>query len=50
MNFFEHQDRARRKTKQLVVLLALAVVALITITTFAAAALVYLSGHAEPLA
>lgn len=50
MNFFEHQDRARRKTKQLVALLALAVVALITITTFAAAALVYLSGHAEPLA
>lgn len=50
MNFFEHQDRARRKTKQLVLLLGLAVVALIAITTFAAAALVYLSGNAEPQA
>lgn len=50
MNFFEHQDRARRKTKQLVLLLALAVIALIAITTFAAAALVYLSGNAEPQA
>jgi Zn-dependent protease with chaperone function len=47
MNFFEHQDRARRKTKQLVLLLALAVIALIVITTLAVAALVYLSGHAE---
>lgn len=50
MNFFEHQDRARRKTKQLVLLLILAVVTLIVITTVAAAALVYLSGNAEPQA
>lgn len=50
MNFFEHQDRARRKTKQLVLLLAVAVIALVTITTFAAAALIYLSGNAEPRA
>lgn len=50
MNFFEHQDRARRKTKQLVMLLALAVIALIAITTFAAAALIYLSGNAQPQA
>jgi Zn-dependent protease with chaperone function/uncharacterized tellurite resistance protein B-like protein len=50
MNFFEHQDRARRKTKQLVLLLVLAVVMLIIITTFAVAALVYLSGNAESAA
>ncbi|MFC3113946.1 M48 family metallopeptidase [Cellvibrio fontiphilus] len=48
MNFFEHQDRARRKTKQLIALLALAVLALVSITTFAAAALVYFSGNASP--
>nr|WP_324258089.1 M48 family metallopeptidase [Cellvibrio fontiphilus] len=48
MNFFEHQDRARRKTKQLIALLALAVTALVSITTFAAAALVYFSGNASP--
>lgn len=50
MNFFEHQDRARRKTKQLVALLILAVIALISLTTFAVAALVYFSGTAEPAA
>lgn len=50
MNFFEHQDRARRKTKQLVLLLVLAVIALISITTLAVAALVYFSGTAEPAA
>jgi Zn-dependent protease with chaperone function len=50
MNFFEHQDRARRKTKQLLLLLLLAVIALISITTLAVAALVYFSGTAEPAA
>ncbi len=32
MNFFEHQDRAKRKTTQLILLLALAVLSLILIT------------------
>ncbi|WP_371233730.1 M48 family metallopeptidase [Pseudomonas sp. QE6] len=35
MNFFEHQDRARRQTGRLVLLLAVAVVCLVTITSFA---------------
>lgn len=33
MNFFEHQDTARRNTKRLVILLSLAVLSLIAITT-----------------
>ncbi|MFV3305368.1 M48 family metallopeptidase [Pseudomonas sp. NY15181] len=35
MNFFEHQDRARRQTGRLVLLLTVAVVCLVTITSFA---------------
>lgn len=35
MNFFEHQDRARRQTGRLVLLLSVAVVCLVTITSFA---------------
>lgn len=34
MNFFEHQDIARRNTRRLVILLSLAVLSLIAITTF----------------
>ena len=41
MNFFEHQDRARRKTHHLIVLLILAVLSLVGITTFLFAAFVY---------
>ena len=41
MNFFEHQDRARRKTNHLIVLLILAVLSLVAITTFLFAAFVY---------
>lgn len=37
MNFFEHQDRARRNTKKLVLLLALAVISLIAVTIVLAA-------------
>ncbi|WP_236171869.1 M48 family metallopeptidase [Pseudomonas pseudonitroreducens] len=35
MNFFEHQDRARKQTGRLVLLLTIAVVCLVTITSFA---------------
>ncbi|TLP78192.1 peptidase M48 Ste24p [Pseudomonas nitroreducens] len=35
MNFFEHQDRARKQTGRLVLLLTVAVVCLVTITSFA---------------
>lgn len=35
MNFFEHQDHARRQTGRLVLLLAVAVVSLVTITSLA---------------
>ena len=41
MNFFEHQDRARRKTHLLIVLLVLAVLSLVAITTFLFATFVY---------
>ena len=41
MNFFEHQDRARRKTNHLILLLMLAVLSLVAITTFLFAAFVY---------
>lgn len=44
MNFFEHQDRAKRKTKQLILLLATAVIALVAITTLLFAVVLYLSG------
>src|SRR5690606_22292865 len=45
MNFFEHQDRAKRKTKQLVFLLALAITSLIAITIFFFAAFIYFTGN-----
>lgn len=35
MNFFEHQDRARQQTARLVLLLTVAVVCLVTLTSFA---------------
>jgi len=41
MNFFEHQDRARRNTKHLILLLILAVLSLVAITTVLFAAFVY---------
>ncbi|WP_062060250.1 M48 family metallopeptidase [Cellvibrio sp. OA-2007] len=41
MNFFEHQDRARRKTHHLILLLILAAFTLIAITTLLFAAFVY---------
>lgn len=41
MNFFEHQDRARRKTNHLILLLMLAVFSLVAITTLLFAAFVY---------
>lgn len=41
MNFFEHQDRARRKTHHLILLLILAVLTLVAITTLLFAAFVY---------
>ncbi len=41
MNFFEHQDRARRKTNHLILLLILAVLTLVAITTLLFAAFVY---------
>ncbi|MDO8345317.1 MAG: M48 family metallopeptidase, partial [Cellvibrio sp.] len=41
MNFFEHQDRARRKTNHLILLLMLAVLSLVAITTLLFAAFVY---------
>jgi len=41
MNFFEHQDRARRKTKQLILLLTLAIASLVAITTLLFAVLIY---------
>ena len=41
MNFFEHQDRARRKTNHLILLLILAVLSLVAITTLLFAAFAY---------
>ncbi len=43
MNFFEHQDRARRNTHYLILLLILAVVSLVAITTLLFATLAYFS-------
>ncbi|MDN3638952.1 M48 family metallopeptidase [Simiduia curdlanivorans] len=49
MNFFEHQDQAKSQTKKLILLLALAVLALIIITTlFVALLLHYSQGAALP--
>ena len=41
MNFFEHQDRAKRKTTQLILLLALAVISLILVTGLLLASFFY---------
>jgi Zn-dependent protease with chaperone function len=41
MNFFEHQDRAKRKTNHLILLLLLAVLSLVALTTLLFAAFVY---------
>lgn len=41
MNFFEHQDRARRNTRYLILLLIAAVFSLVTITTLLFATLAY---------
>src|SRR5690606_15065109 len=41
MNFFEHQDTARRNTRRLVILMLLAVISLIAITTVLVAVLLY---------
>ncbi|MCE3253524.1 MAG: peptidase [Cellvibrio sp.] len=41
MNFFEHQDRARRNTKHLILLLILAVLSLVAITTLLFAAFAF---------
>lgn len=43
MNFFEHQDQAKRNTRYLIILLIIAVVSLIAITTFAFALATYLT-------
>ena len=45
MNFFEHQDRAKRKSKQLIFLLAVAVASLVAITVLLFATLIYISQH-----
>ena len=51
MNFFQHQDDARRKTSQLILLFGLAVVTLIFITTIVVAGLLYyLQGGSSSLA
>lgn len=44
MNFFEHQDRARRNTRKLVILMACAVITLIVLST---AAISFLMGYVE---
>ena len=57
MNFFEHQDRARRKTLQLVVLFILGVISLILTLTLAVGAFLYFqqgsagatAGQGQPL-
>ena len=41
MNFFEHQDIAYRNTKRLIILLCLAVISLIAVTTFFCATVLY---------
>lgn len=41
MNFFEHQDTARRNTRQLVIFMLLAVISLIAVTTVLVAVVLY---------
>ena len=45
MNFFEHQDQARRNTKKLVFLFSAAVACLIAMTTVLVAAFLYYFQH-----
>lgn len=47
MNFFEHQDRARRNSRYLILLLVTAVVSLVSITTLLIATLVYFGGDQQ---
>ncbi|WP_017905943.1 M48 family metallopeptidase [Pseudomonas asplenii] len=47
MNFFEHQDRARRHTGRLVLLMALAVISLIALTSLALALIWHFYGESE---
>jgi Zn-dependent protease with chaperone function/uncharacterized tellurite resistance protein B-like protein len=48
MNFFEHQDRARRNTNYLILLLILAVFSLIAITTLLIAAFTFFGSSHSP--
>src|SRR5690606_24185711 len=48
MNFFEQQERAKRNTSKLVVLLCLAVVSLVAISSIAVAAILALLGQRDP--
>jgi Zn-dependent protease with chaperone function len=48
MNFFEHQDRARRNTRYLILLLIAAVFSLVAITTLLFAVLAYFSQEYQP--
>ena len=48
MNFFEHQDRARRNTRYLILLLIAAVFSLVAITTLLFAVLAYFSQEHQP--
>ncbi|QXI31281.1 M48 family metallopeptidase [Pseudomonas vanderleydeniana] len=47
MNFFEHQDRARRHTGRLVLLMALAVISLIALTSLSLALIWHFYGESE---
>ncbi|KPA90136.1 Zn-dependent protease with chaperone function [Pseudomonas asplenii] len=47
MNFFEHQDRARRQTGRLVLLMALAVISLIALTSLALTLIWHFYGESE---
>ncbi|AEC19217.1 Zn-dependent protease with chaperone function [Pusillimonas sp. T7-7] len=48
MNFFEQQERAKRNTSKLVVLMCLAVISLIAISSVAVAAILALLGQRDP--
>lgn len=48
MNFFEQQERAKRNTSKLVVLMCLAVISLIAISSVAVAAILALLGQQDP--
>ncbi|NYT78047.1 M48 family metallopeptidase [Alcaligenaceae bacterium] len=48
MNFFEQQERAKRNTSKLVVLMCLAVISLVAISSVAVAAILALLGQRDP--